>query len=226
MCAPECVLISDGMFKRHLTALVALLLAGCAAMANEMPKYSVVQRLDDVEVRDYPGFIVAETTVGGDRTSAGSEAFGLLGGYIFGNNRGQAKIAMTAPVMQAPKGETIAMTAPVTQSGSDAGWVVQFMMPSEYTLATLPEPTDSRVTLRQLPARRFVVLRYSGTWSEANYNAHLQALRAAVAREHLIVTGDPLWARYDPPFKPWFLRTNEILLAVPASTVEPALGAP
>ena len=54
----------------------------------------------------------------------------------------------------------------------------------------------------------------------------LQALRAAVAREHLIVTGDPLWARYDPPFKPWFLRTNEILLAVPASTVEPALGAP
>ena len=71
-----------------------------------------------------------------------------------------------------------------------------------------------------------MVLRYSGTWSEANYNAHLQALRAAVAREHLIVTGDPLWARYDPPFKPWFLRTNEILLAVPASTVEPALGAP
>ncbi len=226
MCAPECVLISKGMLKRHLTALVALLLAGCAAMANEMPTYSVVQRLDDVEVRDYPGFIVAETTVGGDRTSAGSEAFGLLGGYIFGNNRGQAKIAMTAPVMQAPKGETIAMTAPVTQSRSAAGWVVQFMMPSEYTLATLPEPTDSRVTLRQLPARRFVVLRYSGTWSEANYNAHLQALRAAVAREHLIVTGDPLWARYDPPFKPWFLRTNEILLAVPASTVEPALGAP
>jgi len=208
------------MFKRHLVIVVAVLLAGCAAMANEMPKYSIVQRLDDVEVRDYPGFIVAETTVGGDRGSAGKEAFGRLGGYIFGNNRGKAKIAMTAPVMQAAKGETIAMTAPVTQSGSDAGWVVQFMMPSAYTLATLPEPTDARVTLRQLPARRFVALRYSGTWSEANYNEHLQALRAAVAREHLQVTGDPVWARYDPPFKPWFLRTNEILLAVPASTAQ------
>jgi hypothetical protein len=200
------------MFNRRLTVVVASLLVGCAAMANETPKYSVVQRLGEVEVRDYPGFIVAETTVGGERGAAGNEAFGRLGGYIFGNNRSKAKLAMTAPVMQEPKREKLAMTAPVTQTGSGAGWVVQFMMPSQYTLEALPEPTDARVTLRQLPPRRFVALRYSGTWSEANFTEHLVALRAAVEREHLQATGEPLWARYDPPFKPWFMRTNEILL--------------
>lgn len=200
------------MFNRHLTVVAASLLVGCAAMANETPKYSVVQRLGEVEVRDYPGFIVAETTVGGERGDAGNEAFSRLGGYIFGNNRSKAKIAMTAPVMQEPKRETIAMTGPVTQTGSQAGWVVQFMMPSQYTLEALPEPTDARVALRQLPARRFVALRYSGTWSEANFTEHLLTLRAAVEREHLQATGEPIWARYDPPFKPWFLRTNEILL--------------
>ena len=205
------------MSKTPLAIVLAVLLTGCPAMATESPRYAVVQHFNDVEVRDYAGFIVAETTVGGSREDAGSEAFGRLGGYIFGNNRSKAKIAMTAPVMQAPgaaASEKIAMTGPVTQTGSDAGWVVQFMMPSQYTLDTLPEPTDTRVTLRQLPARRFVAIRYSGTWSEANFTEHLQSLRAAAEREHLPVLGEPVWARYDPPFKPWFLRTNEILLAV------------
>lgn len=204
--------------------VLAAVLAGCPAMATERPTYSVVQHFDDVEVRDYAGFIVAETTVSGSREEAGNEAFRRLGGYIFGNNRSQAKVAMTAPVMQAPEastGERIAMTGPVTQAGSDAGWVVQFMMPSQYTIDTLPEPTDPQVTLRQLPARRFVVLRYSGTWSEANFTDHLKTLRAAADREHLPVIGEPVWARYDPPFKPWFLRTNEILLAL-----APAPGIP
>lgn len=198
--------------RRQLTVVAAGLLVGCAAVANETPKYSVVQRLGEVEVRDYPGFIVAETTVSGERGAAGNEAFGRLGGYIFGNNRSKAKIAMTAPVMQEPQREKLAMTSPVTQTGSAEGWVVQFMMPSQYTLETLPTPTDARVTLRQLAPRRLVALRYSGTWSEANFTEHLEALRAVVAREKLQTTGAPLWARYDPPFKPWFLRTNEILL--------------
>jgi len=188
-------------------------------MAIESPKHEVLKRYADFEVRQYPPSIVAETEVEGDFSSVGSEAFSRLAGYIFGNNRGARKIAMTAPVTQAPaEGAKIAMTAPVTQESSGPrSWRVQFMMPSEYTLQSLPEPKDARVHLRALPPRRFAAIRYSGTWSQKNYQEHLDQLRSAMQREGLVALGEPIWARYDPPFKPWFMRTNEILLEVSAS---------
>lgn len=202
--------------RAPLVGAVLFALVGAPAMAIETPKYEVLKSFDDFEVRRYAPYVVAETRVEGARTDVGNEAFGRLAGYIFGKNRGAKKLSMTAPVTQAPaESSRIAMTAPVTQvaAGGDA-YVVQFMMPSEYTLDTLPEPTDSRVTLRELPARTFAVLRYSGTWSHANYREHLAKLRDAMQREGLAPKGEPVWARYDPPFKPWFLRTNEILIEV------------
>jgi len=183
-------------------------------MAIEQPKHEVVKTYDDFEVREYPAYVVAETEVTGEQTEAGNEAFSRLAGYIFGNNGGAKKIAMTAPVTQAP-GAKIAMTAPVTQTSTGAKtWRVQFMMPAEYRLETLPEPKDARVQLKTVPARRVAALRYSGTWSQKNYDEHLAELSAAMKREGLEATGEPTWARYDPPFKPWFLRTNEILIEV------------
>jgi hypothetical protein len=187
-------------------------------MANETPEFKRVRALArDIELRDYSGFIVAQTKVRGNRSDAGNSAFRLLGGYIFGNNVRKSSIAMTAPVMQAQQGsnETIAMTAPVMQAEQGEGeWLVQFMMPRQYSIESLPEPTDPRVTLAQLPARRFAVIRYSGTWSQANYDEHLALLREAVAKAQLQILGEPLWARYNPPLTPWFLRTNEILIEV------------
>ena len=189
-------------------------------MAIETPRYQVLKELGDIELREYPASVVAQTDVEGDRDEVGGEAFRLLAGYIFGNNHGQKKIAMTAPVTQEPTtGTKIPMTAPVTQERSAAGprmWRVQFMMPSVYTLETLPEPKDPRVLLRRLPPRRVAAIRYSGTWSQRNYELHLRTLTAALKRENLVPTGQPIWARYDPPFKPWFLRTNEILIEVAA----------
>ncbi|MDQ3264027.1 MAG: heme-binding protein [Myxococcota bacterium] len=199
----------------RIAGLVTLLL-GAFAMATETPKYEVLERYGDFEVRQYPSSVVAETEVQGEQTAVGNEAFSRLGGYIFGNNRGTKKIAMTAPVTQAPAdGTKIAMTAPVTQSSAGPhSWRVQFIMPSEYTLESLPAPKDDRVHLRQLPPNRFAALRYSGTWSRRNYEEHLTRLSAAMKREGLEPKGEPVWARYDPPFKPWFLRTNEILVEV------------
>ncbi len=124
---------------------------------------------------------------------------------------------MTAPVTQTrTEGAQIAMTAPVTQVLTrDHTWRVQFMMPSQYTLETLPEPMDARVKLREVGPRRVAALRYSGTWSQANFDEHLEKLRRAMQLAGLEAKGEPLWARYDPPpFKPWFLRTNEILIDV------------
>lgn len=181
-------------------------------MAIETPRYEVLQRRGELEVRAYAPYVVAETEVGGERGAAGNDAFGVLAGYIFGKNRGSKKLAMTAPVTQA-KREKLAMTAPVSQVATAAGtWAVQFMMPSGYTLSTLPEPLDPGVHFREVPARKVAAIRYSGTWSEQNYEQHLAQLRAEVQAAGLKTKGEPVWARYDPPWKPWFLRTNEILL--------------
>lgn len=183
-------------------------------MAIETPKYKVLETHDDLEVREYPSYVVAETDVEGEQSSVGNEAFSRLAGYIFGNNRGEKKIAMTAPVTQAPaEGTRIAMTAPVTQQSIGAKrWQVQFMMPAEWTLDTLPEPRDSRVHLRVVPPKKVAAIRYSGTWSQANYREQLEKLEAGLAREGLQAKSPPVWARYDPPWKLWFLRTNEILV--------------
>jgi hypothetical protein len=108
---------------------------------------------------------------------AGNQGFRILAGYIFGQNKGARKIEMTAPVVQEPA--KIAMTAPVAQSAGPGGYVVQFSMPREWTLDTLPEPLDSRVTLRAIPARTFAVVSYSGTWSQDRYEEHLKKLKEA-----------------------------------------------
>ena len=183
-------------------------------MAIEKPQYRVVQTLQGIEVREYAPYLVAETEVSGSREEAGNAGFRRLADYIFGKNRGEKKIAMTAPVAQ-QEGTRIAMTAPVSQQErGPSTWVIQFMMPSEYTLATLPEPLDPAVRFREVPARRVAVLRYSGTWSEERFLEHLEELRAAMKKEGLRGVGEPVWARYDPPFMPWFLRTNEILVEI------------
>lgn len=198
----------------HKVIGIAVALLGGSAMAIEKPRYEVVERRDGFEIRQYPSYVVAETEVTGDPDSVGNEAFSRLAGYIFGKNQGARKIAMTAPVtQQKAEGAKIAMTAPVTQErAGERSWRIQFMMPSEYTLETLPVPNDARVTLRELPPRRFAAIRYSGSWSQQNYQKHLEQLRAALRAAGIPEAGEPVWARYDPPFKPWFLRTNEILI--------------
>lgn len=186
-------------------------------MATESPKYEVLEKRDGFEVRRYAGFVVAETEVEASREDAGNQAFRRLAGYIFGGNTAKQEIAMTAPVTQSQR---IEMTSPVTQQASGSKWLVQFSMPSSWTMNTLPTPNDARVTLREVPPKTVAVVRYSGTWSEANYLEHLAKLKKQVAAGGLQTVGEPVWARYDPPYMPWFLRTNEVQLEL-APTGEP-----
>lgn len=188
-------------------------------MAIEEPTYEVVRAYPDFEIRRYAPVLVAQTRIEGvPFAEAGNRAFGILAGYIFGKNKGAKKIEMTAPVTQtaaASEGERIAMTAPVMQAADPSGaTVVQFAMPAQWTLATLPEPVDPRVELREVPARTVAAIRYSGTWSAARYEEHLAKLREALAREGLAARGEPVWARYNGPTTPWFMRRNEVLLEV------------
>ncbi|MDP1914769.1 MAG: heme-binding protein [Myxococcales bacterium] len=190
-------------------SVFAVLTWSALAMATESPKYEVLKKYDGFEVRQYAGFVVAETEVEASRGEAGNQAFGRLGGYIFGGNTAKKEIAMTAPVTQSQR---IAMTSPVTQVASGSKWVVQFSMPSSWTMQTLPVPNDARVTLREVAPKTMAVLRYSGTWSEANYVEHLDKLKKRVTAAGLTTVGEPVWARYDPPYTPWFMRTNEVQL--------------
>jgi DNA gyrase inhibitor GyrI len=191
----------------------AAFLLGCQpVLAVEEAEYSVIRSDGDIELREYSESIVAETIVDGDFEEAGNQAFRALFKYIDGNNRVQEEIAMTAPVAQEPRAEKIEMTSPVSQQASDSGWAVSFMMPASYTMDTIPEPLDPAVTIREIPPYRAAVIRYSGFWSEKNYRKHLDKLQQWIGSEGLDASGVPVWARYNAPFTPWFMRRNEILL--------------
>jgi hypothetical protein len=193
------------------TAVVLGLLSPMAS-AIEEPKYTVVRVYDTFEIREYAPYLVAEVTVPGPAEEAGNQGFRILAAYIFGKNRGERKISMTAPVAQAPAPTKIEMTAPVTQAAANDGYVVQFSMPSEYTLETLPEPLDPQVKLKEVSGGRVAVIRYSGTWTERNYKEHLEKLQRGVEAAGLRTTGSPIYSRYNAPFVPWFMRRNEIWL--------------
>ncbi|MCE9578075.1 MAG: heme-binding protein [Deltaproteobacteria bacterium] len=176
------------------------------------PRFEITDRDGAFEVRRYPGRVIAETRVHGAWSAAGNEGFRRLAGYIFGKNRGRAKVAMTAPVGQRPA--TIAMTAPVGQRRDADDWLVTFTMPAGETLATLPVPDDARVTLREVPPSEVAVAIFSGRWTAANLARHEAALRAWATARGLALLGEPEVNRYDPPFTLWFRRRNEIWFAL------------
>lgn len=203
-------------------ALLAVLAWSGAFVSYESPDYRVVDRLGEVEVREYDGYLVARTRVAGDLERAGNQGFRIVGSYIFGDNQSQTKIEMTAPVTQREETRTkIEMTAPVTQQEEDGSYVISFMMPSEFSQDTLPEPIDPRVEIAEVPPMTMAAIRYSGTWSQKNYQRHLDRLLAELGRAGYEAVGEPVWARYNAPYTPWFMRRNEILTSFRAHDEAP-----
>ena len=198
-----------------------LLFVSATVMAVEEADYVVTMADGRFEIRDYAPQVVAEVVVPGNREGAGSDAFDPLFDYISGGNRAQQKIAMTAPVSQQAAGEEIAMTAPVAQQRSGTDWAVSFMMPAGRTLENLPVPSNPAVKLRAIPGRRVAAVRYSGTWSEERYERFRAELEAWLDEHQLTAAGQAIWARYNPPFMPWFLRRNEILIPLTETPAGP-----
>jgi hypothetical protein len=206
-----CLAKTEG--RAMVVLFIALLIAiPMTSHATEEPDYKVVQKLDAIEVREYGAYTVAEVVVPGPAKEAGNAAFPILSGYIFGKNKGERELAMTAPVTQAAEPVKLEMTAPVTQSSAPGGFRVQFVLPKGITMASAPEPLDARITLRDIAPSRVAVIRYSGFWSDDNYNDHLTKLQSALRAANLVSEGEAVYSRYNAPFTPWFLRRNEIWL--------------
>lgn len=196
-----------------LAAGMLMALAGAGAGMAESYKgtetlaYTVEARDGAVELRAYPAHLAAEVTVEGSRDAAVGAGFRVLAAYIFGGNEAKAKVAMTTPVAQSEK---IAMTTPVAQSGAGSTWVVQFSMPSEFTMDTLPRPKDPRIRLVTNPAKRMAVLAFSGIPTTSALEARSAELRAWLAGRGLKVQEPPQFLFYDSPFTlPWN-RRNEV----------------
>jgi hypothetical protein len=200
-------------FKGFLYVL-ATLFSGVILAATEEPKYSVLLKEDAFELRQYAPQLVAETAVNGDMDAASSQGFRAIADFIFGNNKapGQnasAKIAMTAPVTVQPRANDNSL-----REARD--WRVQFVMPSEYTMVTLPKPNNQAVQLREVPAQRFAVLRYSGLNTESKVEDKTQELLAWVKTKNWLMVGSPQLSRYDPPWTLPMWRRNELRVEVTA----------
>jgi SOUL heme-binding protein len=208
-----CIVVNMFFMRRYLLLFV-LTVMPMVSHAIEEPDYVVTKTMDRVELRQYAPYVVAEVVLAATAEDAGSQAFPILAGYIFGKNKGEKKLAMTAPVTQTAAPLRMDMTAPVTQDAVAGGMRVQFVLPKGVTLATAPEPIDPRVQLRLVPATAWAVIRYSGTWSQANYREHLDQLKAVLAAAGVATQGEPVLARYNGPMTPWFMRRNEIWLAL------------
>ena len=206
---------------RAVATVVAVAAAASTAMAYEEPEFDVVSTYDEFEIRRYAPYIVAETAVSGDFEDSGNQAFRILAGYIFGDNKSRTKMAMTIPVTRAESSEKMNMTVPVTRQlpdDTDGTTLYQFVMERKFTLETLPEPNDSRVSLRAIPARLVAARRYSGRINERNYRRNLDILRESLSNAGIRTVGEPQSAVYNGPFILPFLRRNEVLIDIdPAS---------
>ena len=203
--------------------LSGLLLISGETMAIEEPNYTVLSQVEDFELRRYDEQLVAQTWVSGDQDTASRQGFKILADYIFGNNTApsgeSSKISMTAPVtmqsdnLNGQASQKIAMTAPVSMQQNNGKWRVQFTMPSQYTMQTLPKPNNPDVKIVQVPAQTYGVIKFSGLAGSKKVAKKTEMLKSWMQTQKLVITGTPELARYNPPWTLPFMRRNEVMMA-------------
>lgn len=204
-----------------MSAFLTLSTTSMAAAADE-PAHTVIRTEGAIEIRDYVAVIEAHVEVEGDRRGAVNDGFRPLAGYIFGGNQsrdgaGAEEIAMTTPVIQSAS-QRIAMTSPVTQEVSGEGiWRVAFIMPAQWTMATLPVPDNAEVRLVEIPARRMAAIRFSGRARDSVLAEKQAELLDFLAANAYRVIGEPQYAYYNPPWTLGPFRRNEVMVEVEPS---------
>ena len=190
----------------RIVTIIAILTASPAWAEYERPIYNVVVKEDGLEIRDYAPAIVVETQVLASRRDAAGEAFRGLFKYISGNNTSGLEIPMTAPVAQTPAGKG--------PDGVSSKWAIRFFLPSNYSVENIPQPLQQGINIVTLEAQRFASVSFKGTQNDKKVAKYTTQLREFISQKGYEVSGEPVYAFYDPPFVPWFLRDNEILLPI------------
>ena len=162
--------------------------------------YRLLKRHGEFELRDYPAGMQIETEVSGDFINAGSIGFRPLVNFISGNNRARQAIAMTAPVIQ--------------ESVTTSRHKVRFVMPEEMDESNTPSPSDSKVSVVRVPAHLAAARKFGGSWNKEKFENEGTKLLEEVAKAGLVPLGNLYWSRFDPPWKPGFLKHNEVLIRV------------
>ena len=194
--------------------LVVVLVFGAAMigpiMSNvEVPAYKILKKDQNIEIRQYPPLIIAQVKTAGSRQASISDGFRILADFIFGNNEGEKQLSMNGPITQ-QKGIKIAMTAPVQQEKTDAEWATSFIMPSKFSIDTIPNPINNRIKITQIPSKRYAVITFSGRSTEKNLTKHTNELEKYMNGSSYSRVGNARYAFYNPPWTLPFLRRNEV----------------
>ncbi|MBG90890.1 MAG: hypothetical protein CL521_03625 [Actinobacteria bacterium] len=183
--------------KKVLIAILSTLWFPIMIMAVEERPYQSIKKDGNIEIREYTQIMSADVITSGPRDEAASDAFRILVQFIGGKNQGQEKIAMTAPVSQ-------------TQT-ADRQWRVSFYLPANMNAANTPAPNDSRISLTEHQNITVAAIRFSGLSRAKNLSKHETILRAYLNQKQIQFKEPPIYAFYNPPITPWFLRRNEII---------------
>ena len=194
--------------------LLSVLALGAAMigpiMSNvEVPAYKILKKEQNIEIRQYPPLIIAEVKTAGSRQASISDGFRILADFIFGNNEGEKRLSINGPITQ-QEGIKIAMTAPVQQEKTDAEWAISFIMPSKFSIDTIPNPINDRIKIIQIPSKRYAVVTFSGRSTEENLTTHTNELEKYIYGSNYSKAGNAKYAFYNPPWTLPFLRRNEI----------------
>jgi len=197
-----------------VTFLLPLFITSCSLFGiqnEEGPKYKVLIKDGEFEIRKYEPYIVAKTILKGNFDDSSGDGFRILAGYIFGKNKGDKKIAMTSPVKMNQESTKIAMTSPVKMNQSGDSFTMAFSMPSQYTLANLPEPLDNRITFQKLESRLVASHKFSWLSSKKKNDQKAKELREWLKEHNQYKAMDNYsYAGYNPPWTIPFLRRNEV----------------
>lgn len=184
--------------------VIALVGVGLLAVAYQATRagfesapYTVVRSDGTFDLRDYPALMVVETPMAADRRDGSDGSFSRLFRFISGGNEAKEKIAMTTPVFMA---------------GDTTNATMAFVMPAKFSSSNAPKPSDGAVTVRELPAGRFAVLRYRGARRAQNEAKALAELEGWMEAAKLPVLSPPVYGYFDPPWTPTFLRRNEVMV--------------
>jgi len=184
-------------------------------MAIKQPEFKVIKQDGDIELREYKGYLMASVITSAENYSrAGSQGFSPLANYIFGNNQVSQKMPMTAPVLttKTTVSKKIPMTAPVlTQGMTSSKYQISFVMPDDYKLSSLPTPINNDVVLHEIKKHRAVAISFKGLSGDRKVKEKVDALESWAKVHKIQLTGEPILARYDAPWKPGFLRHNEVI---------------